>query len=274
MHLDFNEFCCHYASYMWSHLPYLMHVTACPPELFHTPSYTPPLCYITFLQCYPTEIYIFTILISLATLILPPFLVYIALDTFIAKLDAPDTCKWSMLTVDLRRKICPHCHHQLHPHLNIHLPSTLITMTFHPALNLYLLLCHYLHLHIMTWIPPTLIWITYNQCPILISNHKCTNSHHLEGSVHSWTSTHHSNISLQVEWWVILLKHLKYKLTLLLLLQEQYVEMESCEMYSDEQLNIPTRNCIRSLCSSYLCKQYHADWWIGNPQQHCLLMAD
>ena len=32
------------------------------------------------------------------------------------------------------------------------------------------------------------------------------------------------------------------------------VEMESCEMYSELKLNIPTGNCIRSLHSSYLCK--------------------
>ena len=32
------------------------------------------------------------------------------------------------------------------------------------------------------------------------------------------------------------------------------VEMESGEMYSDLKPNIPSRNCIRSLHSSYLCK--------------------
>ena len=47
-----------------------------------------------------------------------------------------------------------------------------------------------------------------------------------------------------------------------------YVEMESSEMYSNLKLNIPTRNFIRSLCSLYLCKWYHADWWIDNLLQH------
>ena len=48
------------------------------------------------------------------------------------------------------------------------------------------------------------------------------------------------------------------------------VEME---YYSNRKLNILTRNCLGSLHSSNLCKWYHADWWIDNPQQHCLLMA-
>ena len=46
------------------------------------------------------------------------------------------------------------------------------------------------------------------------------------------------------------------------------VETESGEMYSSLKLNILIRNCIRSLCSPYLCKWYHADWWIDNPQQY------
>ena len=37
-----------------------------------------------------------------------------------------------------------------------------------------------------------------------------------------------------------------------------------------KQPNILTRNCIGSLCSNTWCKWYHADWWIGNLQQHCL----
>ena len=132
---------------MWSHL--LCH--AVPLTCDCLPSWTisyplisaPPLYYITFLQCYPTKIYVFMIPIGLATLILPPFLVHTALNTFIAKLDAPDTCKWSMLTVDLRRKTCPHHHHQLHPpsqHSNHDIPSSFVPLS--PPLPLSPPSCH------------------------------------------------------------------------------------------------------------------------------------
>lgn len=63
--------------------------------------------YIIFSQCYPTKIYIFTIFMGLAMLILPPFLAHIALNAFIVKLDTPDTCKQNMLMVYSRGKPVP-----------------------------------------------------------------------------------------------------------------------------------------------------------------------
>ena len=44
------------------------------------------------------------------------------------------------------------------------------------------------------------------------------------------------------------------------------VETEACEMYSKKQLNIPTRNYIRSKCSITCANHIIADWWIVNWQ--------
>ena len=48
----------------------------------------------------------------------------------------------------------------------------------------------------------------------------------------------------------------------------QGIETELGRIYSYMKPNILTKNCIRSLHSSDLCKWYHADWWIDNLQQY------
>ena len=55
-------------------------------------------------------------------------------------------------------------------------------------------------------------------------------------------------------WQTSRVQRTQYKTTkFILVLEEPDVETELCEMYSDEQLHIPSRNCIRSLHSPNLC---------------------
>jgi hypothetical protein len=153
-------------------------------------SFSLSLYYIVFSQCYPTEICVFTMLIHLVLLLLPS-LAHIVLDTFIAKLDAPDTCKRCMLMLfmqmdsDHRWKIHPHRFRRIRPCSNVHLQmspgtpmnrSTTSRVLFHPTSR------HHLLLHTGTWILmlPTSIGITHRQGPIPTSNRNYTDTLHLE----------------------------------------------------------------------------------------------